>query len=98
MVFREHAKIEGFWPPGLSWGSLGALLGLSWALLGLSWGSLGALSDSLGLSWGSLELSWGSLGPSSGSLGVLLGAFLGLSWAAPRIRAMLYFVDRHSVW
>ena len=36
----------------LSSGSLGALLGLSWALLGPSWGPQGPL---LGLSWGILE-------------------------------------------
>ena len=50
---------------GLFWGSLGALLGRSWAFLGPLgglWGSLGSL----------LELSWGSLG--------LFGGSLGLSW------------------
>ena len=47
MVFREHAEIEGFWPPGLSWGSLGAPLGLSWGSLGALLGSLGALLGSL---------------------------------------------------
>ena len=43
---------------GLSAGSLGALLGLSWALLGPSWGPQGPL---LGLSWGHLGPSWSHL-------------------------------------
>ena len=51
---------------GLSWGSLGALLGLSWGLFG-------SLGLSLGLSWALLGLSWGSLGALLASLGALLG-------------------------
>ena len=62
----------------LSWGCLGAVLGLSWGCLGLSWGSLGAVS---GLSWGFWG-SFGALGAVLGSLGAVLGylgAVLGLS-------------------
>ena len=81
MVFREHAKIEGFWPPGLSWGSLGALLELSWgslgALLGLSQALSGSLGALLGLSWALLGLSWALFVLSWGSLGNFLGALLG---------------------
>ena len=73
---------------GLSSGPLGALLGLSWALLGPSWGPQGPL---LGLSWAILEAIDQKrgrrlfqshprgpknrlLGPSWGALGALLGA------------------------
>jgi hypothetical protein len=61
-------------------GSLGALLGLSWALLGLSglsWGSLGPL---LGLSWALLGPSWGSLGLSWGLPGFEYLAWVRLPW------------------
>ena len=82
---------------GLSWGSLGDLLGGSLGgslLVGLSWWvSLGAL---LGLSWGSLGVSWDALGAKGVTMMMVTmvpGALLGLcprlvplaapSWAKP---------------
>ena len=54
---------------------LGAILGLSWAILGPSWGHLGA---NLGSSWANLGPSWANLGAIlglSGHLGPTLGPF-----------------------
>ena len=58
---------------GRSWGRLGAILGLSWAILGPSWGHLKHLGAILGPSWGHLGPSWGHLGVILGHLGPLLG-------------------------
>ena len=79
---------------GLSSGPLGALLGLSWALLRPFWGPLGT---PLGLSWAILEaidekrrrrlFQSPPSGPEKSPLGALLGrswawALLGPSWAS----------------
>ena len=64
----------------VSWGRLGAVLGLSWGRLGPSWGRRGGSWGRLGPSWGLLGKSWGRLGrvlgPSWAMLG-FLGAVLG---------------------
>ena len=75
---------------GLSWGSLGAPLGLPGALMGLSWGSIGAL----------LGQSWGLLGHASDPLGLmsspwpLLATFLGQTlpvWAPILVTFLICF-------
>ena len=92
-------RLGAFWThvgdavSGIFWGSLGAVLGASWAILkslaavlGLVWGALGLswgpLWGLLGPPWASLRPSWAphrSLGPSCVPLGALFGRLEPLS-------------------
>ena len=56
-------------------GLSGAIWGLSWTSLGAILGHLGAVLELLGSSWCVVLLSWASLGPSLGCFGPLLGLF-----------------------
>ena len=67
-----------------SWGPLGGLLGLSWAVWGPSWAVLGPSWAVLEPFWAVLGPFWGPLGPSWGGLEGLwgrLGTIFGASWA-----------------
>ena len=74
---------------GVSWASLGVILGhlgpaqsyleLSWSHLGLMLGHVGLPGASLGPAWGQLGLVWGDLGPAWASL-AFLGTILQPFW------------------
>ena len=63
---------------GVSQGSFGRRLVISWEAFGVVWGPLGAVLGGLGRSWGLLGALGGVLGPSWGSLWKLLGVSGGL--------------------